>query len=95
MTRTDADFQGAFCSGEDYVVRRNGRFLIAELSERVMIPPRMFCEKCYGPTHDWRYLQDTRIVNTFFLCCVTWDVRKLKKPKRTGSILDIEGFELL
>ena len=58
--------------------------------ERVMIPPRMFCEKCYGPTHDWRYLQDTGIVNTFSLCYVTWDVRKLKKPE-IPAVIEIDG----
>lgn len=58
--------------------------------ERVMIPPRMFCEKCYGPTHDWVYLQDTGIVNTFSLCYVTWDVRKLKKPE-IPAVIEIDG----
>ena len=44
MTRTDADFQGAFCSGEDYVVRRNGRFLIAEL----LTPHRVLSTSAHG-----------------------------------------------
>jgi hypothetical protein len=47
-----------------------GRYL-AELKEgrliarrchgcaRVMIPPRMFCERCFRPTDDWVYVRDT------------------------------------
>lgn len=71
---------------------KNGRLIGRRCvqCERVMIPPRMFCEKCYGPTHDWVYLQDTGIVNTFSLCYVTWDVRKLKKPE-IPAVVEIDG----
>jgi hypothetical protein len=49
--------------------------------QRVMIPPRMFCELCFRPTDDWVYVKDTGKVNTFSLCYVSWDVRRLKQPE--------------
>ena len=71
---------------------RNG-FLIARRCihcGRVMIPPRMFCERCFTPTHDWVYVKDTGTVNTFSLCYVSWDVRKLKNPE-IPAVIEIDG----
>jgi uncharacterized OB-fold protein len=57
---------------------------------RVMIPPRMFCERCFRPTDDWVYVQDTGTVNTFSLCYVSWDVRRLKRPE-IPAVIEIDG----
>ena len=78
-----------------------GRYL-AELKEgkliarscrkcaRVMIPPRMFCERCFRATDDWVYVKDTGTVNTFSLCYVSWDVRRLKQPE-IPAVIEIDG----
>ena len=58
--------------------------------ERVMIPPRMFCERCFRPTDDWVYVKDTGTVNTFSLCYVSWDVRRLKQPE-IPAVIEIDG----
>jgi uncharacterized OB-fold protein len=58
--------------------------------DRVMIPPRMFCELCFRPTDDWIYLKDTGKVNTFSLCYVSWDVRRLKRPE-IPAVIEIDG----
>lgn len=58
--------------------------------ERVMIPPRMFCERCFRPTDEWVYLKDTGTVNTFSLCYVSWDVRRLKTPE-IPAVIEIDG----
>jgi len=57
---------------------------------RVMIPPRMFCELCFRPTDDWVYVEDTGTVNTFSLCYVSWDVRRLKRPE-IPAVIEIDG----
>ncbi len=57
---------------------------------RVMIPPRMFCERCFRPTDEWVYLKDTGTVNTFSLCYVSWDVRRLKTPE-IPAVIEIDG----
>src|SRR3989338_2445042 len=58
--------------------------------DRVMIPPRMFCERCFRPTDDWVYVKDTGTVNTFSLCYVSWDVRRLKRPE-IPAVIEIAG----
>ena len=58
--------------------------------ERVMIPPRMFCERCFRPTDDWVYVKDSGTVNTFSLCYVSWDVRRLKQPE-IPAVIEIDG----
>lgn len=58
--------------------------------ERVMIPPRMFCELCFRPTDEWVYVKDTGTVNTFSLCYVSWDVRRLKRPE-IPAVIEIDG----
>jgi uncharacterized OB-fold protein len=58
--------------------------------ERVMIPPRMFCELCFRPSDDWVYVKDTGTVNTFSLCYVSWDVRRLKRPE-IPAVIEIDG----
>jgi uncharacterized OB-fold protein len=57
---------------------------------RVMIPPRMFCELCFRATDDWVYLKSTGRVNTFSLCYVSWDVRRLRTPE-IPAVIEIDG----
>jgi len=58
--------------------------------QRTMIPPRMFCERCFRHTDDWVYVQDTGRVNTFSLCYVSWDVRRLEEPE-IPAVIEIDG----
>lgn len=81
-----------------------GRYL-AELKEgrivarvchscnRIMIPPRMFCELCFKPTDEWRYVKDTGTVNTFSVAHVNWDAsrRGPKEPPLIPAVIEIDG----
>jgi uncharacterized OB-fold protein len=58
--------------------------------ERVMIPPRMFCELCYRPTDEWIYLKAIGTINTFSLCYVSWDMRRLKTPE-IPAVIEVDG----
>ena len=58
--------------------------------ERVMIPPRIFCERCFRPTDEWVYVKDTGKILTFSLCYVSWDVRRLKQPE-IPAVIEIDG----
>jgi uncharacterized OB-fold protein len=71
---------------------RNGRLIARRCNgcQRIMIPPRMFCERCFRPTDDWVYLNDTGRILTFSLCYVTWDVRRLKQPQ-IPAVIEIDG----
>lgn len=78
-----------------------GRFL-AELKEgrliarrcpgcqRVLMPPRMFCEQCFRPSTQWVYVQDTGSVNTYSVSYVRWNATPLDKPV-VVAVIDIDG----
>ena len=49
--------------------------------DRILIPPRMFCELCYGPTEGWVELPDTGTVQTFSISRLDPDARRIKNKK--------------
>lgn len=57
---------------------------------RVMVPPRIFCEWCFRNIDEWVELKDTGTVNTFSLCYVTWDVKRIKEPQ-IPAVIEIDG----
>ena len=71
---------------------KHGRLIARRCDDcqRIMIPPRMFCERCFRPTDDWVYLSDTGRILTFSLCYVAWDVRRLKQPE-IPAVIAIDG----
>ena len=71
---------------------RQGRILGVHCREcgRTMVPPRMFCEWCFRPVDEWVELKDTGTVNTFSLCYVTWDVKRIKEPE-LPAVIEIDG----
>ena len=71
---------------------KNGRLIARRCNrcKRNLIPPRMFCERCFRTTDDWVFVQDTGKVNTFSLCYVSWDVQRLKVPE-IPAVIEIDG----
>jgi uncharacterized OB-fold protein len=57
---------------------------------RVIVPPRMFCEQCYGPTDEWVYLKDTGTVETYSISYLDADARRIKEPILVG-VVSIDG----
>ncbi|MEA1978914.1 MAG: Zn-ribbon domain-containing OB-fold protein [Chloroflexota bacterium] len=57
---------------------------------RTVIPPRTVCEWCFRPMDRYVNLQDTGVVNTFSLCYVTWDVKRIKEPE-IPAVIEIDG----
>jgi uncharacterized OB-fold protein len=58
--------------------------------QRTVVPPRAFCELCSGPMDAFVPLADTGTVNTFSLCYVTWDVRRIAEPL-IPAVIEIDG----
>lgn len=60
---------------------------------RIMIPPRMFCELCFRPSGAWTYVQDTGVVNTFSICHVNWDASRIPPgdPPHLPAVIEIDG----
>lgn len=60
--------------------------------QRTVVPPRLFCESCFRPMDEYVPLQDTGTVNTFSLCYVTWDVRRIDEPE-IPAVIEIDGAD--
>ncbi|HET90587.1 MAG TPA: Zn-ribbon domain-containing OB-fold protein [Chloroflexi bacterium] len=58
--------------------------------DRVLIPPRMFCETCFRPTDRWVELEDTGAIITFSRCYVTWDMIRITDPQ-IPAVIEIDG----
>jgi uncharacterized OB-fold protein len=57
---------------------------------RTVVPPRNICELCFRPMEKYILLEDTGTVNTFSLCYVTWDVRRIKDPE-IPAVIELDG----
>ncbi len=66
--------RGAFCS----------------TCRRTVVPPRTVCEWCFRPMDHFVELKDTGTVNTFSLCYVTWDVKRISEPE-IPAVIEIDG----
>jgi len=58
--------------------------------DRILVPPRAFCELCFVPLDEWVELKDTGRVNTFSISYISWDVRRLEKPE-IPAVIEIDG----
>jgi hypothetical protein len=57
---------------------------------KTVVPPRTVCEWCFRPMDSYQALEDTGTVNTFSLCYVTWDVKRIKEPE-LPAVIEIDG----
>lgn len=58
--------------------------------ERVLVPPRMFCEQCFRPTDAWVELAGTGTVTAFSVCWVAWDLAPLVDPA-LPAVIELGG----
>lgn len=74
---------------------KEGRIIARKCNKcrRIMLPPRMFCERCWRPSDEWVYVKDTGRVNTFSVCYVNWDASRLKKGEKPHlpAVIEIDG----
>ena len=61
-----------------------------ETCQKTYVPPRTVCEWCFNELDDFVPLQDTGTVNTFSLCYVTWDVKRITEPE-IPAVIEIDG----
>ncbi len=59
---------------------------------RILVPPRMFCERCFRGTDAWIEVQQTGIVQTFSICHVRWDMQRLAEPE-IPAVIAIDGSD--
>ncbi len=58
--------------------------------KRVMVPPRAFCEICFREVDEYREVKDTGRVNTYSICRVSWDMKRLASPL-IPAVIEIDG----
>ncbi|MBD3337750.1 MAG: DNA-binding protein [Candidatus Lokiarchaeota archaeon] len=58
--------------------------------KRVIVPPRMFCEYCYGPTEEWTELKDTGTIETYSISYLDPNARRIEEPILIG-VISIDG----
>ena len=58
--------------------------------QRTVVPPRIFCELCFSPIVKWKKLKDTGKVNTFSICHVSWDAKRVETPY-LPAVIEIDG----
>lgn len=54
--------------------------------DRILVPPRMFCEYCYGPTEEWVEVGDTGIIETYSISYLDSDANRITEPILIGVI---------
>ena len=59
---------------------------------RVLVPPRMFCERCFRATDSWVDVRHTGSVETFSICHVAWDMTPLDEPQ-LPAVISIDGSD--
>ena len=74
---------------------KNGRIIATKCNQcnRIMLPPRLFCELCFRPCDDWVYVNDTGLLNTYSICYVNWDATRIE-PGQTPhlpAVIEIDG----
>jgi hypothetical protein len=74
---------------------KQGRIMVKRCRKcnRIMVPPRMFCERCWRITDEWVPVQDTGTVNTFAISHVDWAAARVPKGRRyfTPGVIEIDG----
>src|SRR5215472_1516282 len=58
--------------------------------QRILVPPRMYCEQCFRPTDEWVQVKDTGTINTFSISHVNADASRTKEPL-VVAVIDIDG----
>ncbi len=71
---------------------KNGKIMATKCDscDRVLIPPRIFCEECFEEVRDWVQVKDTGKVNTFVISMIATDSTPLKEPI-IAAVIDIDG----
>jgi uncharacterized protein len=71
---------------------KNGKLIARKCNNcnRILIPPRMFCEDCFCDTGEWIFVKDTGIVNTYSIAHVGTDAHRLSQPLFV-AVINIDG----
>jgi uncharacterized OB-fold protein len=58
--------------------------------ERILLPPRIFCEACFRRVDEWVKLRDTGVVKTFSFSYVNTDASRRREPQIV-AVVAVDG----
>ncbi len=96
ITHFNADLKYSWASGvavgRFLSELKNGRLIARKCNrcDRILIPPRMFCEDCFRDTDEWVYVKDTGTINTYSIAHVGTDAHRLTEPLFV-AVINIDG----
>jgi uncharacterized protein len=61
--------------------------------DRIVCPPRMFCEECFNPMNTYVELPDTGKINTFSLAFIRTDASRREKAE-IPVVVDLDGTNI-
>ncbi len=94
--RSRPDAKYAFSAGEAMSrfleELQKGKFIARTCNgcDRILFPPRMFCEECFRPTDEWRYIRDTGTIETFSVSYLDKDAKRITEPILVG-VVSLDG----
>ncbi len=94
--RSRSDAKYAFSAGEAMSrfleELQNGRLIArtCRRCKRILFPPRMFCEECFRPTDEWRYIQDAGTIETYSISYLDQDAKRISEPILVG-VVSLDG----
>ena len=90
--KADYRFDAGVAIGQFLSGLKDGKLLGRKCNScgRIVIPPRMFCEKCFCRSDEWVELRDTGRVNTFSVSFVNWDASRRTTPQ-VPAVIEIDG----
>ncbi|MBM3943760.1 MAG: Zn-ribbon domain-containing OB-fold protein [SAR202 cluster bacterium] len=57
---------------------------------RTLVPPRVFCERCFRPLEQWVPLYDTGKLITYSVSYVNWDATRRRTPE-IPAVIELDG----
>ncbi len=96
QTRFHPDAKYAWSAGEAMSrfleELQNGRFIArtCQKCERILFPPRMFCEECFRTTDEWTFIRDTGTIETFSVSYLDTDAKRIAEPILVG-VVSLDG----
>jgi uncharacterized OB-fold protein len=71
---------------------KNGKLVATKCNQcdRILFPPRMFCEECFRDIDEWVDIKDTGTIETFSISYLDTDANRIKEPILVG-VVSIDG----
>ena len=92
----EAELKYSWASGESIsrflTELKNGKIIARRCNkcERILVPPRMFCEDCFRDTDEWVFVKDTGVINTYSIAHVAADASRISTPLYI-AVISIDG----